>query len=234
MPDKPVLGLFEALYTTRALRRFRPDPIPDEVMFQLFDAAIRAPSNSNTQNWRFVVITDPDLKQRMQAWAAAAWGPYYAKYVATPAALDTLPRGQRLSLQSTADLVDNFAEVPAIIVVCARRGTQNTPGSGIFPAVQNLLLAARALGLGSSIFNFPLTAGRAELMQALAIPDDNDIYCLLPIGYPTDRQGPVRRKPVKRAVYMERWGAAWSFAEAQPDDGWQDRWLPLAPASPGG
>jgi nitroreductase len=224
------IGLFHALYTTRSLRRFRPDPIPDEVLFQLFDAAIRAPSHSNAQDWRFLVITDAALKRRMQDWAAEGWSRYYGRFVESPEAIDALPRGQRLSLRSTAHLVEHLVEVPAVIAVCSLRGKQKTPGSGIFPAVQNLLLAARGLGLGSSIFNFPLSH-RDELMQALGIPDSNEINCLLPIGYPTDRQGPVRRKPVRRVVYRERWGEAWAFAAAQPDEGWRTKWVTAAPPS---
>lgn len=223
------IGLFEAIYTTRSLRRFRPDPVPDEVLFQLFDAAIRAPSHSNAQDWRFLVVTDAVVKRTMQGWAAEGWARYYGRFVASPAAIDALPRGQRLSLRSTAHLVEHLAEVPAIIVVCSLRGKQSTPGAGIFPAVQNLLLAARALGLGSSIFNFPLSH-RDELMRMLEIPDSNEINCLLPIGYPADRQGPLRRKPVKRAVYRERWGGTWPFAEAQPEEGWESKWV--APAKP--
>jgi nitroreductase len=90
--------------------------------------------------------------------------------------------------------------------------------------VQNLLLTARALGLGGSIFNLPL-GHLDELTAMLGIPDTNQVYCLLPIGYPTDRQGPVRRKPVKDVVFWDRWGQRWPFAEEQPENGWQDRWV---------
>ena len=94
----------------------------------------------------------------------------------------------------------------------------------VIPAVQNLLLAARALGLGGSITNFA-RAHEEELRALLGIPDTNQIYCLIPLGYPVDRPGPVRRRPVKRVVYLDRWEQPWPFAEAQPDEGWQARWL---------
>jgi nitroreductase len=108
-------------------------------------------------------------------------------------------------------------------VVLGLKGA-STPGGSTFPAVQNLTLAARALGLGSSIFNFPLSH-RDELSEILNVPENNLIYCLLPIGYPTDSPGPVRRKPVRDVVFMERFGEPWPFAANQPDTGWQDRWV---------
>ena len=114
--------------------------------------------------------------------------------------------------------------MPAIIVVLGLQGAHSTPGGSTFPAVQNLSLAARALGLGTSIFNLPLSH-RDELHEMLNIPENNVIYCLLPIGYPTDRPGPVRRKPVRDVVFMERFGETWPFAAEQPDTGWQDRWV---------
>ena len=218
------IGLFEALYSARALRRFRPDPIPDEVLFQLFDAAIRAPSGGNAQDWRFVVITEPEVKQRIQGWFQEAWSRYQPRYAADPALMDALPRLQRLSLKSTDHLVRHLAEVPVIVAVCGLRGKHSTPGGSVFPAVQNLLLAARALGLGGSITNFA-RAHEAELMQALGMPEEDQVYCLVPLGYPLDRHGPLRRRSVKRVVFWNRWQQPWSIAEQQPEAGWGDRWL---------
>jgi nitroreductase len=138
--------------------------------------------------------------------------------------MDELPRTRRLSLRSVEHLVTHLGEVPAVIVVCGLRGRHSTPGGSAFPAVQNLLLAARALGLSGSVFNLPLSHVD-ELVQMLGIPENNQVYCLLPIGYPTDRPGPVRRKPVKSVVFREQFGAVWEFAEQQPDEGWQARWI---------
>ena len=218
------IGLFEAIYSTRALRRFKPDLVPDEVLFQLFDAAIRAPSGGNVQDWRFVVITEPAIKQAIQGWFWEAWQRYQPRYAEEPSLMEALPRSQRLSLKSTDYLVRHLAEVPVIVAVCGLRGKHSTPGGSVFPAVQNLLLAARALGLGSSITNFA-HAHETDLMQLLGIPEEDQIYCLVPLGYPLDRQGPVRRRPVSRAVFWNRWQQPWPFAEAQPDAGWGDRWL---------
>jgi nitroreductase len=217
-------GLFSALYSMRALRRFRPDPVPAPVLFQLFDAAIRAPSGQNAQDWRFIVVTERQTKTRLQEWALAAWPGLAARYTARPGGIDALSRSQKLSLRSVEHLARHLAEVPVVVVVCGLRGRHSTPGGSIFPAVQNLLLAARALGLGASIFNLPL-AGGAELGTLLEIPESNQIHCLVPLGYPRDRFGPVRRKPVRDVVFVERFGRRWSFAEEQPEEGWQERWL---------
>ncbi|MBI2765675.1 MAG: nitroreductase family protein [Chloroflexi bacterium] len=223
MPQPGDPGLFETIYSTRALRRFKPDPIPDEVLFQVFDAAVRAPSGGNVQDWRFVLITEPATKAKLQEWATESWPRYQPKYAADPSLMDALPRTQRLSLRSVEHLVHHIADVPVVVVVCGLAGKHSTPGGSIFPAVQNLLLAARSLGLAGAVFNLALR--RPELHELLAIPETNQIYCLLPLGYPTDKHGPLRRKAVKSVVFMDRFGEPWPFAERQPDEGWQAKWL---------
>ncbi len=214
-------GLFQTIYTTRALRRFKPDPIPEDVLFQLFDAAIRASSGQNAQDWRFILITEPAVKAKMQEWALEGWPRYQSRFGGDEA-IQQLPRSQRLSLNSVRDIAHNIATVPAVIAVLGMKGRHSTPGGSTFPAVQNLMLTARALGLGASIFNLPI---RDELLTMLGIPESNQLYCLIPIGYPTDKQGPVKRKPVRAVVYKERFGESWAFAEAQPETGFQERWL---------
>jgi nitroreductase len=220
---KPDPGLFETLYTSRALRRFKPDPIPDDVLFQLLDAAIRAPTGHNAQDWRFVIVTEAAPKRRMQEWSERAWRLAFPTHQ-TDESIDALPRTQRLSIRSVRDLAHNLATVPVIVVVCGLKGKHSSAGGSHFPAVQNMLLAARGLGLGGSIFNLPL-AGGDGLYELLGIPDTNEIYCCLPIGYPLDRPGPLSRKPVKKVVYKERFGEHWEFAGDQPDEGWGKRWI---------
>jgi nitroreductase len=218
------VGFFEALYTTRALRRFRPDLIPQEVLFQILDAAIRAPSGQNAQDWRFIIVTERESLRRMQEWAQEGWERYQPEYAGSPERLDDLPRTRRLALKSVEHLSRHLGEVAAAVLVCGLRGRHSTPGGSAFPAVQNLLLAARALGVGGSIFNLPLSHA-AELTEMLEIPKSNVVYCLVPLGYPTDRIGPVSRKPVKKVVYWQRFGQEWPFAAEQPDVGWGDRWI---------
>ena len=217
-------GLFATMYSARALRRFKPDPVPDDVLFQLMDAAIRAPSGQNAQDWRFILVRDHEHKRKMQAWAEIPWHRYRERF-ATAEEMDALPKSQRLSLRSVEHLVHHLAQAPVIIVVLGLQGRHSTPGGSTFPAVQNLLLAARGMGLSGSVFNFPLSREDA-LRDMLRIPDNNAVYCVVPLGYPTDRHGPLGRKPVRQVVYDGRFGACWSFAESQPDTGWQDRWLP--------
>lgn len=223
MPSDP--GLFHTIYTTRALRRFKPDPVPDAVLFQLFDAAIRASSGQNAQDWRFIIIREGVIKRQLREWAVEGWNRYSARY-GSDEDIKALPRNQRLSLLSVRDLAMHLDTVPVIVAVLGMKGRHSTPGGSTFPAVQNFQLAARAMGLGSSIFNLPM---REQLNQMLAIPENNQLYCLIPLGYPTDNQGRLNRKPVKAVVYNERFGESWPFAAEQPDDGWADRWLPDQP-----
>ena len=213
------------MYTSRAIRRFKPDPVPEDVTFQLIDSAIRAPTGHNSQDWRFVVVTDAKAKQQMQEWSERAWTLAFPQY-AEQAAIDALPRTQRLSIQSVKDMAHTLAQVPLIIVVCGLKGKHSSPGGSHFPAIQNMLLAARGLGLGGSIFNLPMVGGPGgeSMYELLAIPESNEIYACVPIGYPTDKQGPLSRKPVRKVAYKERFGEEWPFASAQPDEGWRDRW----------
>lgn len=129
------MDLFHALYTTRALRRLKPDPVPEDLLFQLIDAAIRAPSGQNAQDWRFIVVTDPEIKGLMQEASAQGWARYQPRFAENPELMDELPRTKRLSLKSTAYLGAHLGDAPAIIVVCGLRGRHSTPGGSTFPAV---------------------------------------------------------------------------------------------------
>ncbi len=218
------MNVFEAIYTSRALRRFKPDPVPEDVVFQLIDAAIRAPTGHNSQDWRFVVVTDVGSLAKMQEWSERAWTLAFPAYQ-DQAAIDALPRTQRLSIQSVKDMAHSLASVPLIVVVCGLKGKHSSPGGSHFPAIQNMLLAARALGLGGSIFNLPMVGGPGgeSMHELLAVPESNEIYACVPIGYPTDKPGPLSRKPVKKVAYKQRFGQEWAFAAEQPDEGWGSR-----------
>jgi nitroreductase len=220
-------GLFQTIYTTRALRRFTDRPVPDDVLFQLFDAAIRASSGQNAQDWRWIIIRDASLKAKMREWALEGWARYSARYGGEEE-IAKLPRNQRLSLLSVRDLSRALDTVPVVVAVLGMKNRHSTPGGSTFPAVQNFQLAARALGLGSSIFNLPM---RPELSEMLGIPENNQLYCLIPLGYPSDRQGPLNRKPVKQVVFDGKFGQPWGFAGEQPDEGWGDRWVGISPIS---
>jgi len=214
------VGLFEALYSTRALRRFKPDPVPDELLFQVLDAAIRAPAGSNMQIWHFLIVRDQEKRRRIGELYWQTWASYGKQYVDDPSRIDALPRQMRLVVRSTDDLARHVAEVPVHLFVC---GPAQAAGT-IYPAVQNVLLACRGLGLGSVLTGFH-RGHEAALRELLGIPEDQVAHALLPVGWPRDRIGPVSRRPVRKAVSLDAWGAPWPFADAQPDEGWRERWV---------
>jgi nitroreductase len=204
MPD-----LFEIMQTTRAMRRLRPDPVPDELIRKILQAGVHAPSGGNTQRWRFLVIKDREIKQRVQVYYKRAFdeviGPRYVSS-APPAGVSR----ERYLRQHAAvqHLTDHFHEAPVWIVACLDEGTAApTRGSGasIYPAVQNMLLAARALGLGATLTTRHLIYEK-ETEAALGLPPGVHSYAILPIGYPLGRFGPVGRGPLADVVYEDRWG----------------------------
>ena len=203
MPSE--IGLFEAIHTQRAIRKFKPDPVPDEMIRKLIESATKAPSGANRQHWRFIVIREPELRRRIGEYYLRAWQAAYENQTGPP------PKIQSSVRASAADLAHHMHEVPVMILACIEHdGSASTisRGSSIYPAVQNLLLAARGLGLGSVITS--LHKGyEAEIKELLGIPNNVETAALLPIGYPADgvRYGPTRRNPVEAVTYLERWGA---------------------------
>ena len=225
MDEGAGIGLFEAIYTNRALRRFKPDPVPDEAIFQIIDAGIRAPTGSNAQSWKFLVVRDPEKRRTIAGWYREAWTRYARQYEENPESVKALPRQQQLVVRSAGYLAEHLEEVPVFILVCGPKGpVPGASGASIYPCVQNMLLAARALGLGSVLTTFH-RLHEEDVCRLLNIPDRYETYALLPVGYPEDRHGPVRRRPVREVTFEETWGRAWPFAEAQPDGGWLDRWV---------
>ncbi|HET9489070.1 MAG TPA: nitroreductase family protein [Methylomirabilota bacterium] len=204
MPD-----LFEIMQTTRAMRRLRPDPVPDELIRKILQAGVHAPSGGNTQRWRFLVVKDREIKQRVQVYYKRAFdeviGPRYLSS-APPAGVS---RERYLRQHAAVQyLTDHFHEAPVWIVACLDEGTAApTRGSGasIYPAVQNMLLAARALGLGATLTTRHLLYEK-ETEAALGLPPGVHSYAILPIGYPLGRFGPVGRGPLADVVYEDRWG----------------------------
>lgn len=197
------IGLFEAMYTQRSIRQFKPDPVPDDLVHKLIESATKAPSGANRQPWRFIVIRDPESKRRIGEYYKRAWD---AAYGAQSAA--TLEDRVRTS---AANLAEHMHEVPVLILACIEHdGSPGTMGRGssIYPAVQNLLLAARGLGLGSVITSLHKRYEQ-EIKDLLGIPENVETAALLPIGYPADgvTYGPTRRSPVEEVTYQERWGS---------------------------
>ncbi len=200
-------NLFEIMATTRSMRRLKPDPVPAELIRKILDAGVSAPSGGNMQRWRFLIVRDPHVKRTVGAYYKRAWDEVVApRYREGEPAPGTAPERFRRMLDAAQYLADHIHEAPVWIVPCMGGGTPGrTSGSSIYPAVQNMLLAARALGLGATLTTLYLNFEK-EVEAALGLPADVHSYALLPIGYPMGRFGPVRRIPLGDVVYEDRWG----------------------------
>jgi len=203
--------LFEIIATTRSMRRLKPDPVPPELIRKILEAGTSAPSGGNMQRWRFLVLTDRELKETVGAYYKRAWDEsVYPRYSAGAPAPGTSPERFRRMLDAAQYLADHIHEAPVWIVPCMTGASPSrTAGSSIYPAVQNMLLAARALGLGATLTTLYLTFEK-EVESVLGLPADVHSYALLPIGYPIGRFGPVRRVPLAEVVYRDRWGQPYS------------------------
>jgi len=201
--------LVRIIQTTRAMRRLKPDPVPDEMIRRILQAGVCAASGGNFQRWRFLVVKDPAIKREVQRWYKRAFdevvGPRYATSAPPPGV--TVERYQRQHA-AVEYLTDHFHEAPVWIVACLAEGTAaptRFSGASIYPAVQNMLLAARALGLGATLTTRHLLFEK-ETEAALGLPRGVHSYAILPIGYPMGRFGPVGRGPLADVVYEDRWG----------------------------
>lgn len=203
MPD-----LFEIIETTRAMRRLKPDPVPDELIAKILRAGACAPNGGNTQKWRFLVIKDRKIKDEVAVWYKKAFdewiGPRYRSSEPPPGV--TKERYLR-QVAAVEYLTDHYAEAPVWIVACLEDGPTPNRGTGssIYPAVQNMVLATRALGLGTTLTTRHLHFEK-EADAALGLPEGVHSYAILPIGYPMGKFGPVGRGPLKEIVYQDRWG----------------------------
>jgi len=198
--------LFEIMATTRSMRRLKPDPVPAELIRKILDAGVSAPSGGNMQRWRFIVVRDPKVKQTVGAYYKRTWDEVVnPRYRSGQPAPGTSPERFRRMLDAAQYLADHIHEAPVWIVPCMEGASPTrTAGSSIYPAVQNMLLAARALGLGATLTTLYLNFEK-EVEAALGLPADVHSYALLPIGYPMGRFGPVRRVPLAEVVYGDQW-----------------------------
>jgi nitroreductase len=215
------IGLLEGLATTRAIRRYRPDPVPEADLARMLFAASRAPSGSNRQPFRFLVLrSSPAAQEAKELLARAAKAAWSAKRAADGYDRGTGGAGDspKARLARTMDrFVDELEHVPVVVLPCYTRYRAPTPveGASVYPACQNLLLAARALGYGGVLTEWHALV-EAELRPLLAIPDDVVIAATIPIGRPEGRHGPVRRRPLPELVYEDRWGDAAAWAVDPP------------------
>lgn len=216
------IGLYEAMRTTRAVRRLRPDPIPDEVLRRVLEAATWAPSGGNAQPWRIVVVRDTAAKRRLRDLYLPEWQRFSQGYAASFASLALEARAkQERGLRAATHLAESFHLAPAILIFCfdPRRMAITDAGLGrpsvvggasLYPAVENALLACRAEGLGCTLTTL-LCYREAEVKELLEIPAEWGIGAAVPIGYPESRgHGPVHRRGVEQMAYAERWGQAFA------------------------
>jgi nitroreductase len=204
--------LFEIMQTTRAMRRLKPDPVPDALIRKILEAGVCAPNGGNTQRWRFLVVKDPQIKRQVQVFYKRAFdevvGPRYVGSAPPPGVSKEAYLRQHAAVEY---LTDHFHEAPVWIVACLEEGTEppaRWAGASIYPAVQNMLLAARALGLGATLTTRHLMYEK-ETEAALGLPPGVHSYAILPIGYPLGKFGPVGRGPLADIVYEDRWGRAY-------------------------
>lgn len=201
------MDLFDVITTNRAIRKFKPDPVSDEVLDQILNAAVHAPNGGNSQRWHFLVLHDPEVRARVGGWYQDAYINHYDAIASAAAAKD--PARMRV-YQSSRFLADHMGEAPILILACSDRpGGSLDPGrmagASIFPAIQNLMLAARALGLGTCLTTIH-QHNEAKIKEYLGIPENVDTYALIPLGYPATPFGPLTRKPAREVTYVDRWG----------------------------
>ena len=216
--------VFEIIHSTRAMRRLKPDPVPDELIVKILEAGVCAPNGANRQSWRFLVVKDRGIKEKVQAVYKRAFdevvSPLYTKS-GPPSGVT--PEKYAAQHGAVEYLTDHFHEAPVWIVACVQQSASGEgqirsangasmdillAGASIYPAVQNMLLAARALGLGATLTTRHLIF-EDEANAALGLPPGVKSYAILPIGYPMGRFGPVGRGPLSEVVYEDRFGQQW-------------------------
>jgi nitroreductase len=215
------MDLFEALYTTRAMRRVKPDPIPAEVQASILDAAVRAPSGGNTQGWRFLLVDDSEVKSAIGPLYRDSidqlWKTVYAERLAAAAANPDDPESvQMVKVQRSAQhLADNFESVPLFLFGFVQH---DPTGGSIYPAVWSAQLAARAHGIGSSLTSVLGFFHPIETFEILGVPRDEGwiMACCVSFGYPTGRWAVAPRRPAHEVSYRNQWGADPGFETPEP------------------
>jgi nitroreductase len=207
--------LREALYTTRAMRRVSDKPIPQEVQARILDAAIRAPSGGNSQNWRFLLVDDPAVLSALapiyRASMDIVWSQFYKERLEAAAANPDDPESQQtMRVKRSADhLTDNFERYPLMLLAFSQF---DASGGSIFPAVWNAMLAARGEGVGAALTSAMMLHAK-EALEVLGVPDDEgwNMACCVTFGYPTGRWGVAPRVPVEDVSFKNRWGQPLDF-----------------------
>jgi len=223
----PAVDVFEAIHTARMLRVLKPDPVPDALIEGILEAATCAPSAGNAQAWSFIAVTEATQRRRLgDAYrrASEAVREFYAAQGRPPHMSDA--EFLRM-LRSGVHLHEHMGEAPVIFLPCMRLEPRALPDSippetqavmratlehvaaaSVYPAVQNVILACRALGLGTCLTTNHLLVER-EVRAIVGLPDDYRVYAMMPIGWPVGRYGPVKRKPLPEVACRDRFGTPW-------------------------
>ena len=205
------MGVFDTMYNCRAMRRLDSRDVPETLLRDLISAANQAPSGSNTQGARWIVVRDADTKQQLAELNRQSVDTYLAPLIDNPGSLSHQSGDKRKRM---VDAVvwqrDHMHEIPALIIACMDFGAPATNdmiarGNGsIWPGIQNLLLAARALDLGAAPTTLALN-DRKAVAKTLNLPDSMAAYALIPVGYPLGTFGPVSRKPLEEILRFDKW-----------------------------
>jgi nitroreductase len=209
--DEP--GVFEIMHSLRTMRRLKPDPVPVAMIEKILDAGIRAPSGQNTQPWAFLVLRDAEAKEffgsRYHYWLQTRFGDMLPD--------DSDDSSWAKTIRTAMHLGEHMHEVPVILAVCGKRdwpfvvpkesrlGKAPPSYGSVYPCVQNILLACRALGLGASLTTMHQMF-EEEMCEHFGIPDEFGVVAVIPIGFPKGKFGPVSRRPASEITYYDHWG----------------------------
>lgn len=202
------MPLEDAIRTQRAIRRLKPDPVDDALVLHLIELALRAPTGSNQQNWQFVVVKDRGVKERLGRLNRRAWNLYGGIGRRMYAGNEPMLR----IMKAVQWQADHFADIPVLVVACLTGLRPFWPPvaatsyyGSIYPSAQNLLLAARAAGLGAALITLPLWSTFLA-RRALGLPWNVSPCAVVPLGWPLGKYGPTTRRPVGDVVHVDRYG----------------------------
>jgi nitroreductase len=210
------MPLYEAMMTQRAVRRVLSDPVDDALVLKCIELALRAPTGNDGQNWEFIVVKDPRVKEKLAKRYRQGWkvqhGVVLRRAVVRDESMARIARAVQWQ-------IDHFTEIPVLVVACLRLGArggrlpfvrmphvaESAYWGSIYPSVQNLLLAARAMGLGASLITLPLWS-QTSARKTLNLPRSVTPCCVVPLGWPRGHYGPTTRKPVEQVAHRDAYG----------------------------
>jgi nitroreductase len=220
------IHLFEAMYSARAMRWLKPDPVPPQLIARVIEAATQAPNAGNAQNWLFVVVYDAEQRRRIAEVYSRVSRWVQARYEHENRPEHISQEQHDRMMKGGAHLYDHMGDAPVLLIPCLMLGSAELPseipveirgamkeakpwtaGASIYPAVQNIILACRALGLGT-VLTTNHTIAEDEIKAILKLPSNVRTFALMPIGYPSRRFGPVKRRPVAEVAVLDSYGSA--------------------------